>query len=152
MMKKETTMVSSVFKLFATSKELEKKGVWLDYGDVKFLVARAGGANHGYAELLKAKIRPIRHQVERDLLSAEENDRINAELFAEAIIKDVKVKVDDNWQQGVPSADGPVLPYTKANVVKLLLELPDMFRDIRQCAADANKYLIDQEAADEKNS
>lgn len=144
---------SSVFKLFGTSKLLEKNGVSVNYGNVKFLVARAGGSNNEYADVLKAKVRPFRHQIDKGLLSDADDQRINAEIYAEAIIKNVQVLNDDEtWSEGVPTEGGEVVPYTKANVVKLLLDLPDMFRDLRVCANDVNKYLKDQEEADLKNS
>lgn len=149
---------SSVFKLFGTSKVAEKEGVWVNYGDIKFLVARAGGSNIAYAELLKAKIRPVRHQIDRDTLSKAEDDRINAELYAEVIIKDVQVRVSEEgvepeeWKKGLPTEDGEVVPFTVGGVTKLLLDLPDLFRDIRVCASDASKYLKSQEDADVKNS
>jgi len=151
-------MASSIFKLFGTSKVLEKEGVWVNYGDVKFLVARAGGSNIQYAELLKAKIRPVRNQVERDTLSKADDDRITAEVYAEAVIKDVQVRESEEgvepevWKTGVPTVKGEVLPLNKETLTKLLLGLPDMFKDLRGCANDAAKYLLDQEQADVKNS
>lgn len=145
--------MTSLFKLFATSKTLEKEGIWVDYGEVKFLIARAGGANIAYADLLKAKIRPIRNKVDRDLLTPEEDTRISAELYAEVVIKAVQVKgADGTWSPGVPTEDGKVLPFTVANVTALLLELPEMFRDLKNCANDSNKFLKGQEDADLKNS
>lgn len=144
---------SSVFKTFGTSRQLEREGIWLNYGDIKFLVARAGGTNIAYQELLKAKIRPVRHQIERDTLSKADDDRINAELYAETVIKDVQVlKEDGTWEKGVPTENGDILPYSSSAVVALLLELPELFRDVRACASDSQKYLKEQEAADVKNS
>lgn len=148
---------SSIFKLFGTDKALEKSGIWINYGDVKFLIARAGGANIAYADALKAKIRPVRHQVERDLLPPEEDLRINAEVYAQAVIKEVQVRTSDDgvepevWQSGLPSSDGKVVPYSQAAVVELLMDLPDMFRDLRQCAQDSARYLKEHEDADAKN-
>lgn len=143
---------SSVFKLFGTSKILEKEGVWVNYGDVKFLVARAGGTNNDYADVLKAKVRPHKFQIDKGTLAEADDLRLNAEIYAESIIKDVQIrKEDDTWESGIPTEDGNVVPFTKAAVVKLLLELPDMFKDLRVCASDANKYLKDQEDADLKN-
>ncbi len=144
---------SSVFRTFGTSRQLEREGIWLNYGDIKFLVARAGGTNIAYQELLKAKIRPVRHQIERDTLSKDDDNRINAELYAETIIKDVQVLQEDGqWVKGVPTEAGDVAPYSTAAVVALLLELPELFRDLRTCASDSQKYLKEQEAADTKNS
>ena len=148
---------SSVYKLFGTEKALEKTGIWINYGDVKFLVARAGGSNIAYAESLKARIRPVRHQLERDLLSVEDDLRINAEVYADSIIKDVQVRTSEDgaaeevWEHGIPSEDGKVLPYSKAALIELLTGLPDMFRDIQQCSRDSARYLKEHEEADEKN-
>jgi hypothetical protein len=144
---------SSIFKSFATSKLAEKNGIWVDYGDVKFLVSRAGGTNTDYLELLKAKTRPFRHQIDRGTLSAAEDDRVTREIYAEAIIKDVQVKGDDDvWVQGVPTAKGEVVPFTRGAVLTLLTDLPEMFRDLRVMANDVQKYLEAEESADLKNS
>jgi hypothetical protein len=146
-------MTSSVFKFFKTSQELEKGGVWLTYDDTRFLVARAGGSNSKYADTLKAKLQPMRLQVERNMISAEEDTRLMIEIYVESVIKGVQVKDEHGkWVNGVPTEEGSVLPVTAANVTALLTALPDMFRDIRTCSMDANKYLRDQEAADLKNS
>lgn len=145
-------MKSSIFKLFATDAALEKSGVWINYGDFKFLVARAGGKNTAYAECLKAKVRPYRYQIEKGTLSDAEDSRITAEVYAETIIQDAQIlKEDGSWEQGLPTADGDVIPFTKAEVAKLLLSLPDMFRDLRQQASDSQKYLIEAEESDVKN-
>lgn len=144
---------SSVFKNFATSKLTEKSGVWVDYGDVKFLIARAGGSNSDYFDLLKAKTRPFRHQIDRGTLAVADDERVTREIYAEAIIKDVQVKNDDGtWVQGVPTAAGEVVPFTRGSVLVLLTELPDMFRDLRIMATDVQKYLEAEEGDDLKNS
>lgn len=143
---------SSVFKLFGTSKLAEKNGVWVDYGDVKFLVARAGGTNSDYLDLLKAKTRPFRNQIDRGTLAQADDDRVTRELYAEAIIKDVQVKNEDgSWVQGVPGMNGEVLPFTRGAVLQLLTALPDMFRDIRVMATDVQRYLDEEDSADLKN-
>lgn len=144
---------SSVFKLFGTSKTAEKTGVWVDYGDVKFLISRAGGTNSDYFEILKAKTRPFRHQIDRGTLSSADDERVTREIYAECIIKDVQVKAEDGtWSPGVPTSTGEVVPFTKGSVVQLLTDLPDMFRDLRVCATDVQKYLESEDSADLKNS
>lgn len=144
---------SSVFKLFGTSKLAEKSGVWVDYGDVKFLISRAGGTNSEYYELLKAKTRPFRHQIDRGTLSTADDERVTREIYAEVIIKDVQIKKEDGtWEQGVPTKNGEVVPYTRGAVLTLLTDLPEMFRDLRVCATDVQKYLDLEESDDLKNS
>jgi len=146
-------MASKLFKTFGTSKDAEKGGVWVNYDDVKFLVARAGGSNIAYADVLKGKIRPFRYQIEHGSLSKADDDRITAETYAETIIKDVQTLQDDgSWKQGVPTDAGNDVPYTTGAVIQLLMELPDLFRDLRACANDSAKFLKEAEAADVKNS
>lgn len=144
--------MSKIFSLFGTDKNAEKTGVWINYGDVKFLVARAGGSNIEFAERLKAKIRPFRTQIERDTLPAEEDSRITAEVYAETIIKDVMVQTESgSWERGLPTEDGKVVPFSREGLVKLLLELPDLFRDLRMQASDSAKFQREQDQADVKN-
>lgn len=146
-------MTSSIYKLFGTDKNIEKTGVVVDYGDVRFLIARAGGANIAFAEAYKAKVRPYRAQIDRGTLSKTDDDRIMAELYAETVVKAVEVKAEDGtWSKGVPAADGTVVAYSYGAVVQLLLDLPDMFVDLRAMATDAAKYVRAAEEADTKNS
>lgn len=146
-------MTSSIFKQYATDKAAEKTGVWIDYGDIKFLVSRAGGANSAFADAYKAKTRPHRYQLDKGTLAKADDDRIMAELYAESVIKSVEVMDEGgNWIKGVPTADGKVLPYSVTAVRELLLELPDMFVDLRAQATDLSKFLKQEEEADLKNS
>jgi hypothetical protein len=143
---------SSVFKLFETNKSLEKDGVWINYGDVKFLVARAGAANTRFSEVLKAKIRPLKFQIEKGLLPPEEDARLSAEIYAETVVKDVQVKLEDQWQQGVPAGDGSILPFSVVNVKELFLSLPDLFLDLKQAVSSGALFLNEVEEMDRKNS
>jgi hypothetical protein len=146
-------MTSSIFKMFGTDVAREKTGVWNDYGDIRFLVARAGGSNIAFSEAYKAKVRPFRHQIDRGTLSKTDDDNIMAELYAETVIKSVEIKDDKAmWVRGLPTPNGEVVSYSVAGVKQLLLELPDLFRDIRECATDTQKYLKEAEEADAKNS
>jgi hypothetical protein len=145
--------MNSLYKMFGTDKAAEKAGVWIDYGDVKFLIARAGGANIAFAEAYKAKVKPFRRQIDMGTLSKAQDDQIMAELYAESIIKSVEVKDEaGTWSKGVPTADGKVVAYSYDSVVTLLLDLPDMFADLRAMATDTTKYLRQAEEADTKNS
>lgn len=144
---------SSVFKLFGTSKDAEKDGIWIDYGDIRFKIARAGGSNSDFSEVSKAKTRPYRNQIDRGTLSPADDARISRDIYAEAIIRKVQVKDEaGTWIDGVPTPAGEVVPYTRANVIQLLSELPDMFRDLRECALDREKFLAIEDDADAKNS
>jgi hypothetical protein len=149
---------NSVFKLFGTNKDLEKTGVWVTYPDVRFKVARVGGSNSSYGELLKQKIRPVRHQVEKDLLSPEKDLQIRIETFAEAIVKRVQVRMNDpseevaEWQDGLPVEDGDPSPVTVVGLITLFRQLPDLFNDLSKQANDASKFQKNEEEEDAKNS
>jgi hypothetical protein len=144
----------SVFKTFGTDKSAEQKGVWITYDDTRFLIARAGGSNHEYRTIFTSKTKPYRHQIEKGTLAQSEQEKLTAEIFAEAIIKKVQVRKDKDsaWQDGVPTESGEVLELTNENVVNLLLALPELFKDIVSCANDIQFFAKAETEADVKNS
>ena len=144
--------MSSIFKTFGTDKTAEVNGVWIKYEGVRFLIARAGGSNHEYRTVFNAKTKPYRSQIDRNTLPQSEQERLTAEIFAEAIVKKVEVDVDGKWVEGIPTPDGKLVESTKANLVALFLELPELFKDLSACAADAAHFTKEEVQADAKNS
>lgn len=119
-------MSKDIFELFTTDKDLEQKGIALEYGKTTFIIARAGGANRKFSSALERKMRPYRSAINTGTMDDELAERLLAEAYAEAVIL--------AWD-GVPNreaTDGAELEFTKENVVAVLLELSDLFRDIQE--------------------
>lgn len=131
----------SLYAQFKTDPKLEAEtGVLLDYGTAgKILIHRAGGANKKFSAVLQAKLKPHRRQIDAKTLEDETATRLMAEAFAEAVIVD--------WE-GVKDEAGNDLPFTKANVVKLLVDLPEFFKNLQDQAGDAANFRAEQIAKD----
>lgn len=130
-------------KQFATDVALEQKGIYLDYGNDRILIARAGGANKAFARLLEKRTKPFRRAI---AIGAFDNDRslaILRDVYAEAVILGWEVNqgtdAEPKWVKGIDPKDAgeegkDLLPVTVENVKKVLINLPDLFTDIQQQA------------------
>jgi len=118
--------MTSPYAQFQTDESLETEGVVLDYGDYQIRIARAGGANKRFAKVLEAKQKPHRRQIQNETLDEGVARKLLAESYAEAVVL--------GWDN-LTGPDGKPMPYSKQNCVKLLLDLPDLFADIREQAA-----------------
>ena len=134
--------MAGAYELFKTDENLETKGVNLNYGDFSIRVARAGGANKKYAKVFEAKIRPFRRAIQTDTMDPEVDRRIMAEVYAETVII--------GWK-GMKGQDGKELAFNKANVVKVLTDLPDLFADIIGQANQVSVFRADEAEVDAKN-
>lgn len=116
----------SIYDLFGMDDDMEKKGIWIDYGDAgSFLIARAGGSNQKFANILQAKTRPYKFQIDNELIDQKVGQKLMYEAFAEAVVL--------GWE-GVCDRNGQPIPFTKENCVKLFEDLPDLFHDLREQA------------------
>lgn len=155
------TTVISPFDLFETDANAEVNGIDIDYGDFYVTVARAGGANDRFGQVLREKMRPHRRAFdlagdnpskELDALA----DRLAAEAFAETVVLAWGSKL---YGKGTmvgrrdPVTNEPErLPYSTEAVVAFFEALPDMRRDVmRQASSMANFRRLTLEG-DGKNS
>ena len=135
--------MTGIYELYATDKDLEKTGFWFDITDeARILLARAGGANVRFAKAIEVKTRPHRRQIEEDKMDLDLANKLMIEAFAEAVVLD--------WT-GITTVEGEDVPFTKENAVKLFLDLPDLFTDVRDAAAKQSNFRASDIADDIKN-
>lgn len=135
--------MTSPYNLFATNQDLEAgKGVILDYPGFSISIHRAGGANKKYAQALVNKMRPHRHKVQNGTMDEEVAQKLLIEVFAETVVT--------GWEN-VKGKDGKEIPYTKENCVKLLTDLPELFKDIQDQATSIAIFKSEIEETDIKN-
>jgi hypothetical protein len=117
--------MTSFYETFSTDPELEAgKGIDLDYGPCGVItVHRAGGANRMFTQVFAAKMKPYERRIANGTLEDDLAERLLAETYAETVIV--------GWR-GVKGPDGKDLAFNRKNAVKLLTELPDLFRDIQE--------------------
>lgn len=117
--------MTSPYDLFKTDPEAETEGLVLDYGDFQIRIARAGGANRAFARALEARLKPYRRQLQSETLDEQVAERILRETYADHVIL--------GWR-GVNDAAGKAMAFTRDNVLTLLADLPELFRDIQDQA------------------
>ena len=127
----------SIYKRFKTDADLEaKSGIELDYGDgVKIRVLRAGGSNLAFQKALREAL--IKHGRRLSAMSDDESVRGMAEIYADTVIV--------GWE-GISDENDEPLPFSKANVVKVLTELPELFRDIQSAAQSVDLFRAERRA------
>jgi hypothetical protein len=125
--------MASLYDLFKTDDKAETQdGIVLDYGAAgQIRIVRAGGGNKRFSQALNAKLRPYQRQIANDTMDEAVAARLMAEVYAETVII--------GWD-GVTGPDGQPLAFCKANVVQLLTDLPDLFRDIQTQAVTAANF------------
>jgi hypothetical protein len=132
----------SPYAIFGTSRTLETDGVWLDFGDFKFKIARAGGANRHYQRVLDEKLSAVRPQVQTGTLPEEVDLKLSAEVFAETVLL--------GWEN-VTDRAGKIIPFTKENAVALLLDLPDLHSYLRREANNFARFRDAEQRSTAKN-
>lgn len=120
----------NLYRMYETDTDLERGGIRVDIApDVYITVARAGGGNTAFAKTHNEVMKPFRAAL--DELPDEKIHELQARIYAKSVIRD--------WA-GITDRDGNVLEFTEDNVVKILVDLPDLFSMLRVIAADANGY------------
>ena len=110
-----------IYRLVGTDQDLEKKGFALEYGDTTFIIARSGGANEKFQRCIEQKLRPYRSAINSGTMVEETSRKLLAEAYSETIIL--------AWEN-VTDKDGEVIEFSKDNVKKVLLDLPDLFNEL----------------------
>lgn len=143
----------SLRKAFATSTELETRGVALTLGNTRITMLRTGtSVNSKYNAAIQRIYRENKIAVDNDLMSDGKSRRLLAEVFAKFVITDwetnVGTETDEKWVDGIeaPGWDDnipetkQVVENTLANVTATLIEMEDLFRECVEFAQDHKNY------------
>jgi hypothetical protein len=139
-----------MYAQFKTDAAMESGGVWLDYGDFKLKIARAGGANKKFQKVLEARTKPFRRAMQTETMNNDKAMEILRGVYAETIVLAWETKVDGEFKSGIENPEGgDLLPYNSANVTEVFNTLPDLFADIQE---QSNKVAIFREELLESDS
>lgn len=157
-------MSAKLYQLFEMDKDLEREGITVNYGSVKFQLARAGGRNKAFKDTFQAKTRKHRTQIDNETMSDELADRIMAEAYAEAVILGWWTRKEDEnedpildkkgeeiWEDVIENKEGKKVKFSKDECVRLLLDLPDLFASLQSYAQKSANYKKEMDEADEGN-
>lgn len=123
----------SMFKTFSVDQSLEGDGVWIDYGDFRVKLARAGGSNREYSKVLERLSRPHRRAIATGAISDEQAQGMMHRALAEGCVKGWETRDDDGeWVSDVIEAPGGGLrEATTAAIIETFELLPDLYADLR---------------------
>lgn len=132
--------MTSLFKTLKTDTDLERKGLWLNFGDVEIKIARAGGANVEYAKAEERYFEPHRRAADLGILAEDVASEALRNVFADTVILGWRTKQPDgSYIDTIEGPNGEPLTFNRDNVMMVMKELPELFRTIRQYA---NEYKI----------
>lgn len=146
----------SLSNQYQTDEAKEKNGAELVIGvndhngkEIKFLVARRGGRNYAFSKAQEARSKPYRHQIQTETLPKSKEIELNALMFADACMKGWEnVPLSDIT--GDPKDANELAPFNHGNVVKLLLNIPDLASTVYIQTSGADLYKLQREE-DAKN-
>ncbi len=145
----------SLYTMFATDKEAEKDGVLIDLGGVRFLLARAGGANAEFARVFQNKAEPYQTAINQKTLGESVGNRILAEAYAEAVVLGWETEEPEDsgkWKNYIEDSDGKKMKFSVVNCVRLFTDLPELFSTIRDASANVSLYRQHHDEEIAKNS
>lgn len=135
-------MTKSLYDAFGTNAQYEKEGVWLDFGDGRIRVRRAGGSNRRYLTTFAAKTKPFRHAIQTGTLSTEKEQELLQEVYWESVIVD--------WE-GIHDRQGNEMEFSRDNFKRLMSDLPELWAAIRnECESMRNFQDAENEADGEE--
>lgn len=147
----------SMYGIFEMDDNLEKKGVVVDYGSFRITLARAGGANTKFKQVLKARTRPMERAMKTDTLDDDVAMATLHMVYAESAVLLWENKSDlvdgewvGEWVTGIEPAKGitELLPFTKENVIATFKALPELFLDVQEASGKIalfRKNLLEEE-------
>jgi len=141
--------MSALSKIFKTNENLEKSGIWLDYGEnddgdkMRVKIARAGGQNKKFSKALEYATRPYRAAIQNNSLPDNVAERIYLEVFVDTVLL--------GWEN-IPDDDGKIIPYERSAVIAQLKALPEWFQDIKEQAGNMSLFREEEREATLKNS
>jgi len=149
--------MGNMYEQFETDPDLEVNGIWIDYGDFRVKIARAGGANKKYLSYAEKKTKPFRRAIQNGTMPEERSKPLLFDIYAKTIVLDWEVAKgheDDGetiWEQGIHAKDGSVLEFNPGNVLATFRQLEAIFFDLQQVAEGIALFRKEEMEEDGKN-
>lgn len=134
--------MGNLYKQFESDSDLETAGIVIQFDGCSFKCKRPGGANKEFGPAWEEATRPYNSLINRNQMPRKLFNQLLAEVYADKVIV--------GWTN-VEDRDGTVLEFTKENVVKILIDLPEVFRQIKEELNDYQSWLINQREVIVKN-
>lgn len=138
----------SLYKQFATNKEAEQEGIWVEYGPNEdgtvpaFKIARAGKSNKKFVKAFEKATKPHRRAMEIGTMDNDIADKLMHGVFVSTVLLD--------WRN-VQDKHGKAIQFTRDSALALLSDLPDLYDDLSEKASKASLYVEEALEEDAKN-
>ena len=143
----------SMYENFQTDPDLEKNGIFHDYGEFRVKVARAGGANKKFARRLEFLTRPFQRAMQTGTMDPEVSLQLLRKAYAQANIREWERKNEDGtWRPAIEAPDGTDLEVNEENLIATFERLPDLFLDLKAQAESSALYRAALRAEASENS
>lgn len=139
----------SPWALFKTDEMLEQSGIKVDYGVFYFQVARAGGANTRYRDVLRARMAPHKRAMATETMNDTLADNIVRDVFAETIV--LGWGSQKHGEGKMIAQDGSAIDFSADAVKAMFKELPDLAADVMAQAQSMTLFRINIAELDAKN-
>jgi hypothetical protein len=133
--------------LFKTSSKLEQEGIWLDYGDFRIKITRAGATNKRFKKLMEDRMKPHRRAMANDTMSNDLAERITRDVWAECIV----LGWDSALGSNVMPYKGAPFQFSVDACKTLFIDLPDLYIDVRDQSMKLGLFLDGDEELDTGN-
>lgn len=129
----------SMYAAFATDPKKEADGIFVEFGEFRVLIRRAGGANKLYQKTMETLVAPHRRILQLGQLQEGTMKAILAEGYATAIVVDWQYQMDDGlgakeWKSGIELPDRTMGEVTVENVKAVLLAYPVIMDALKETA------------------
>lgn len=124
--------MNSLYQLYGNDKASEvQHGIELRFANAKFFVRRAGGANQKYNQELRRLTRPLRKQIQIDILEDNAYDELNKKAYFRAVVI--------GWED-VRDEMGNYMEFNEGNWIKLMTDLPDLWDAIQDACTKLSNF------------
>ena len=140
--------MDSLFEMYGANSDLQKNGVWVDFGPCRIKIAYAGDGNPQFEQHMDRAMRPYRRFLDNsDKFPTPDNikkkiDEAFARVYATSVIKD--------WEN-VRRGDEEIA-YSVDAATAILMELPPFFTQVRNYAQALENFQDSNFEEDSKNS
>lgn len=138
----------SIFEQFGVDNKKEEEGVWIEYpcnsdGSIpSFKISRMSTSNKKYMLAMEKATRPIKRQLELNILKPEVGDKIFLQVFCDVILLD--------WKN-IVTKKGDIVLYSKEEALSLMEKLPELYKDLRNKASEMANFIEEEMEDDSKN-
>jgi hypothetical protein len=139
----------SPWALFKTDATLEQAGIKVDYGHFYFQVARAGGANIRYRDVLRSRMAPHKRAMATETMNDTLADNIVRDVFAETIV--LGWGSEKHGDGKMIAEDGSAIEFSAEAVKAMFKELPDLAQDVMAQAQSMTNFRASIVELDTKN-